>query len=161
MRTVIATIKCCFDIYCLLILFFCIIASIILFIMVFGFYFSSIRRHTRCALVTGVQTCALPICLIGFIETLRGAAREDSDARERFLKIMEEQAHRMSRLVDDLLSLSRIELQEHTPPSGRSDIAQILHSVAATLERSEEHTSELQSLMRISYAVFCLNKKTT
>lgn len=72
--------------------------------------------------------------LIGFIETLRGAAREDSDARERFLKIMEEQAHRMSRLVDDLLSLSRIELQEHTPPSGRSDVGQILHSVAATLE---------------------------
>src|SRR3546814_3021671 len=40
----------------------------------------------------------------------------------------------MSRLVDDLLSLSRIELQEHTPPSGRSDVGQILHSVAATLE---------------------------
>jgi two-component system phosphate regulon sensor histidine kinase PhoR len=72
--------------------------------------------------------------LIGFIETLRGPARGDGEAQERFLKIMEEQAHRMSRLVDDLLSLSRIELQEHTAPSNQSDIAQILRSVAATLE---------------------------
>ena len=72
--------------------------------------------------------------LIGFIETLRGPAREDPDARERFLKIMEEQSHRMSRLVDDLLSLSRIELQEHTAPSSESDIEQILRSVASTLE---------------------------
>jgi len=72
--------------------------------------------------------------LIGFIETLRGPARGDGEAQERFLKIMEEQAHRMSRLVDDLLSLSRIELLEHTAPSNQSDIAQILRSVAATLE---------------------------
>ncbi|MGD1878501.1 MAG: ATP-binding protein [Kiloniellaceae bacterium] len=72
--------------------------------------------------------------LIGFIETLRGPAREDTEARERFLKIMEEQSHRMSRLVDDLLSLSRIELQEHTAPSSQSDMAQILASVASTLE---------------------------
>jgi len=72
--------------------------------------------------------------LIGFIETLRGPAREDTDARDRFLKIMEEQAHRMSRLVDDLLSLSRIELQEHTAPSNQSNIEHILRSVASTLE---------------------------
>ncbi|HMA13731.1 MAG: ATP-binding protein [Bacteroidota bacterium] len=72
--------------------------------------------------------------LIGFIETLRGPAREDADAQERFLKIMEEQAQRMSRLVDDLLSLSRIELQEHTAPSSQSDVPDILRSVAATLE---------------------------
>ncbi|GAB4226430.1 MAG: ATP-binding protein [Kiloniellaceae bacterium] len=72
--------------------------------------------------------------LIGFIETLRGPAREDTDARERFLKIMEEQSHRMSRLVDDLLSLSRIELQEHTAPSSESEMEQILRSVASTLE---------------------------
>jgi two-component system phosphate regulon sensor histidine kinase PhoR len=72
--------------------------------------------------------------LIGFIETLRGPAREDPEARERFLKIMEEQSQRMSRLVDDLLSLSRIELQEHTAPSGECEVAQILRSVASTLE---------------------------
>lgn len=72
--------------------------------------------------------------LIGFIETLRGPAREDPEAQERFLKIMEEQSHRMSRLVDDLLSLSRIELQEHTAPGGQCDVQQILRSVASTLE---------------------------
>src|SRR3546814_10518691 len=72
--------------------------------------------------------------LIGFIETLRGPARADAEAQERFLKIMEEQAHRMSRLVDDLLSLSRIELREHDAPSSQSDIVAILRSVAATLE---------------------------
>ncbi len=72
--------------------------------------------------------------LIGFIETLRGPALEDQEAQIRFLKIMEEQAHRMSRLVDDLLSLSRIELQEHTPPDSECDVAEILHSVSSTLE---------------------------
>jgi signal transduction histidine kinase len=50
--------------------------------------------------------------LTGFIETLRGPAREDAEARERFLAIMHEQAARMIRLVEDLLSLSRIELNE-------------------------------------------------
>jgi len=72
--------------------------------------------------------------LIGFIETLRGPAREDAEARERFLKIMEEQALRMSRLVSDLLSLSRIELQEHSAPGGRCDLCGILSAVASTLE---------------------------
>ncbi|HIP78420.1 MAG TPA: PAS domain-containing protein, partial [Kiloniellaceae bacterium] len=72
--------------------------------------------------------------LIGFIETLRGPALEDQEAQIRFLKIMEEQAHRMSRLVDDLLSLSRIELQEHTPPDSECDVAEILRSACSTLE---------------------------
>jgi two-component system phosphate regulon sensor histidine kinase PhoR len=53
--------------------------------------------------------------LAGFIETLRGHAREDGVARERFLEIMAAQAARMARLVDDLMSLSRIELNEHVP----------------------------------------------
>ncbi len=61
--------------------------------------------------------------LSGFIETLKGHAREDSVARDRFLDIMATQANRMSRLVADLLSLSRIELNEHIPPSGRVDVA--------------------------------------
>ncbi len=72
--------------------------------------------------------------LIGFLETLAGPAREDADARARFLPIMLEQARRMARLVADLLSLSRIELHEHTPPTGRVDIAAILHGVADALE---------------------------
>ena len=60
--------------------------------------------------------------LSGFIETLKGHAREDVVARDRFLDIMAAQADRMSRLVADLLSLSRIELNEHIPPSGRVDL---------------------------------------
>ncbi len=61
--------------------------------------------------------------LTGFIETLRGHAREDAAARDRFLRIMAGQAHRMGRLIDDLLSLSRIELNEHIPPAGACDLA--------------------------------------
>ena len=56
--------------------------------------------------------------LIGFIDTLRGPAADDPPAQQRFLGIMGEQAARMNRLIDDLLSLSRIELIEHQPPSG-------------------------------------------
>ena len=60
--------------------------------------------------------------LSGFIETLKGHARDDVAARDRFLDIMSAQADRMGRLVADLLSLSRIELNEHIPPSGRVDL---------------------------------------
>ncbi len=73
--------------------------------------------------------------LVGFIETLRGPARDDTAARERFLSIMAEQAARMSRLVDDLLSLSRIEMNEHRAPTGEVDIGNVLRSVADTLEQ--------------------------
>jgi two-component system phosphate regulon sensor histidine kinase PhoR len=73
--------------------------------------------------------------LTGFIETLRGAARDDAAARERFLTIMAEQAQRMARLVDDLLSLSRIEMNEHLAPTERVDIEQVLRTVADTLEQ--------------------------
>ena len=61
--------------------------------------------------------------LAGFIETLRGHARHDDRARDKFLEIMTAQTARMSRLIADLLSLSRIELNEHSPPSGRVDVA--------------------------------------
>ena len=67
--------------------------------------------------------------LLGFTETLRGAARDDAAARERFLGIMHEQASRMSRLVSDLLSLSRIEASEHTRPTGKVQIRNIVSSV--------------------------------
>jgi two-component system phosphate regulon sensor histidine kinase PhoR len=60
--------------------------------------------------------------LAGFIETLRGHARDDPGARERFLGIMQSQAERMSRLIDDLMSLSRIELNEHIAPSDQTDL---------------------------------------
>ena len=72
--------------------------------------------------------------LLGFVETLRGPARDDGEARERFLAIMHEQAIRMSRLVEDLLSLSRIEMEEHTAPTARADLVAVLRSVIGDLE---------------------------
>ncbi|MHA1598983.1 MAG: ATP-binding protein [Alphaproteobacteria bacterium] len=71
--------------------------------------------------------------LLGFIETLKGAAREDEQAREKFLDIMEDEAGRMSRLIRDLLSLSRVEAEEHMLPEGRVDIAKMLKQVSDTL----------------------------
>src|SRR5207302_7880468 len=72
--------------------------------------------------------------LTGFIETLRGPAREDAEARERFLAIMHEQAARMTRLVEDLLSLSRIELNEHVMPRESVALGPLLHHLADTLQ---------------------------
>ena len=67
--------------------------------------------------------------LMGFIETLRGPAKDDPSARERFLGIMQTEAGRMSRLVADLLSLSRIEMNEHQPPVGRAELSQVMRTV--------------------------------
>ncbi|MBM3621671.1 MAG: PAS domain-containing protein [Alphaproteobacteria bacterium] len=67
--------------------------------------------------------------LVGFVETLRGPARDDPEARARFLAIMAEQTDRMRRLVEDLLSLSRIEQREHEPPTARVDVAGVLRGV--------------------------------
>ncbi len=72
--------------------------------------------------------------LMGFIETLRGPAADDPPAQQRFLGIMAEQAARMNRLIDDLLSLSRIELVEHQAPAGRVDLAELLRGLAAGFE---------------------------
>jgi len=71
--------------------------------------------------------------LLGFIETLQGSAREDSKARDRFLQIMREQGRRMARLIEDLLSLSRIEQKEHVRPEDVVDLAQVARSVADSL----------------------------
>src|SRR3546814_5304807 len=114
------------------------------------FFFSSRRRHTRCALVTGVQTCALPIC---------GSPARCPSAPARVPPG----------------SGARTAPRPAPPPAtatagtaGRSRRGDSRHRAAtptaaapsACPSRSEEHTSELQSLMRISYAVFCLKKKT-
>jgi len=72
--------------------------------------------------------------LLGFIETLQGSAREDTKARERFLAIMQEQAKRMARLIDDLLSLSRIELNAHRRPDTAVDLVPIVRQVVDGLE---------------------------
>jgi len=68
--------------------------------------------------------------LSGFIETLQGPARNDAPSRDRFLGIMKEQATRMARLIDDLLSLSRIEQKAHIHPDSTTDLVEIVHEVA-------------------------------
>ena len=72
--------------------------------------------------------------LIGFIDTLRGPAADDPPAQQRFLGIMGEQAARMNRLIDDLLSLSRIELIEHQAPSGTVELYELVTRLAAGFE---------------------------
>jgi two-component system phosphate regulon sensor histidine kinase PhoR len=72
--------------------------------------------------------------LLGFIETLQGSAKEDPAAREKFLSIMQGQAARMARLIDDLLSLSRIELNAHLQPNTPVDLMPIVRQVADGLQ---------------------------
>src|SRR3546814_8805631 len=190
------------------------------------FFFSSRRRHTRCALVTGVQTCALPIrfrssrksCLTLLL--LSGAAQEDrpegaflTDAQLACLAHFEGggegRGQRRARQQRVVLQVARQEGGQRAPAGhgaehgrqprhrlvdrvklGAVDL-QVLRAAlgalaaiglqqveqrrvigrggararplggAAREDRSEEHTSELQSLMSISYAVFCLKKKKT
>src|SRR3546814_3029250 len=109
------------------------------------FFFSSRRRHTRCALVTGVQTCALPIY-----------EADDRELRTPKPKTPEQALAAATEYFEEWMPLATssqkiylfcLSQREHR------DAAFNLH------QRSEEHTSELQSLMRISYAVFCLKKK--
>src|SRR3546814_4610253 len=111
----------------------------------FVFFFSSRRRHTRCALVTGVQTCALPICcaaLSGFggrVKPPRISNTMPSPPKVRTMRSSDS----CSQPSSDGCCVRTLNLNRQK--SGT---------------RSEEHTSELQSLMRISYAVFCLKKNT-
>ena len=72
--------------------------------------------------------------LLGFIETLQGTAKDDAVARAKFLTIMQGQATRMARLIDDLLSLSRIELNAHLQPNTPLDLAPIVRQVADGLQ---------------------------
>src|SRR3546814_7931859 len=111
------------------------------------FFFSSRRRHTRCALVTGVQTCALPISPWRLAQARPISPMGDGVAINRNKRhVLSVLANRTYR---HLFMAQVIAL-----------IGTGLATVALGL-RSEEHTSELQSLMRISYAVFCLKKKKT
>src|SRR3546814_8380234 len=115
------------------------------------FFFSSRRRHTSCALVTGVQTCALPISLrAGVPEAIAQCAAAgvrvvmitgDYPATAQAIAAQAGIASDGAMTGDQISALSDTELAEQAK------------------ERSEAHTSELQSLMRISYAVFCLKKK--
>lgn len=71
--------------------------------------------------------------LMGFIETLKGPARDDPQAQARFLDIMEQEAGRMSRLIDDLLSLSRVEADERIRPTGSVDVGKVLRAAADSI----------------------------
>lgn len=76
--------------------------------------------------------------LLGFIETLKGPARNDTAARERFLSIMEREAERMNRLVRDLLSLSRVESEERMRPTDRLNVVALVQSSVQTLRSLAE-----------------------
>ena len=71
--------------------------------------------------------------IAGFVETLRGPARDDQAAREQFLQIMQNQTSRMARLIDDLLSLSRLEMKALSMGSGKVDLVAIITNVVETL----------------------------
>src|SRR3546814_4411834 len=151
---------------CYACLFFFLNGGVMLVIFCFYFFFFSIRsRHTSCALVTGVQTCALPICpsrCPRCRRTPHGRRRRrlsrihrsrslpTSPTGPRFPRPSPTAGNIRRSRPTSRRSFHRSPKYRPRSPTdrGRSDAA-----------RSEEHTSELQSLMRISYAVFCLKKK--
>src|SRR3546814_5300893 len=121
-------------------------------VSVIFFFFSSRRRHTRCALVTGVQTCALPISAYCPRPLIRQGNGRRGIAAFRCEMRLRSSRHQV--LAE--LALKPPFKTEFATPHAHDRAALCLVSIAA---RSEEHTSELQSLMRISYAVFCLKNK--
>src|SRR3546814_5734010 len=119
-------------------------------------------RHTRCALVTGVQTCALPISAAGR-ESLVGGAFPGSEPERDF-------AAWAGAANGDVPGIERRPfvldeewrtLEQRLARKGWFQKAENRRDALPLFSRSEEHTSELQSLMRNSYAVFCLKKKKT
>src|SRR3546814_8778127 len=123
-------------------------------------FFSSRRRQTICALVTGVQTCALPISLAcAALSRPSGCASSATTWRWRGIGRRRDGAHRHHSRRD--LSADRRDRDSHRRiQTGRRHRVRFPHTPRGRrARRSEEHTSELQSLMRISYAVFCLKKK--
>src|SRR3546814_4687182 len=115
------------------------------------FFFSSRRRHTRCALVTGVQTCALPISARALRLDHRAHPFDGLD--DVFAAALGYFQGKRRLAVEPREAFRVLEAAAQA-----RDVAKVHYCVATHL-RSEEHTSELQSLMRISYAVFCLKKK--
>src|SRR3546814_9675171 len=146
------------------------------------FFFSSRRRHTRCALVTGVQTCALPIFRergIGIVvpdnpkishrvlipDGESGSAKPGQIVVARILDYPTEVQQTTGRVVRIIGAAEQkgmatdIAIHAHAIPNvWPPDVERRARAFKKDV-RSEEHTSELQSLMRNSYAVFCLNTK--
>src|SRR3546814_5453304 len=123
--------------------------------MCYVFFFSGRRRHTRCALVTGVQTCALPSHAANGLGREPGAAaplrrRDPIDEIERVGVDPCGDDRGLAHVSNVYIRYAAVNLAGSRPRlAGAADLP----------FRSEEHTSELQSLMRTSYAVFCLKKK--
>src|SRR3546814_1542107 len=128
------------------------------------FFFSSRRRHTRCALVTGVQTCALPILVRGGRPTRACASiatalnRIPGENVARAGQLVEAWPERRKHVARDCLGCPAFGAVHGTYGTRNAEQKYLVlpdaENLTADLFRSEEHTSELQSLMRISYAVF-------
>jgi two-component system phosphate regulon sensor histidine kinase PhoR len=86
--------------------------------------------------------------LRAFVETLQGPARDDANARKRFLQLMASQAERMTRLIDDLLSLSRVEMRVHLPPRGIVELNETAAYVCQSLEPVAEAAKVNLTLVR-------------
>src|SRR3546814_6660852 len=127
-----------------------------------GFFFSSRRRHTRCALVTGVQTCALPICRVrGGRPHRSGRAAGQGRLQVSFAVCsgaIPAVPERNPAILAAAAARPRPEFPAGVPMAsyGMNDVQNGMKILVNGDPRSEEHTSELQSLMSISYAVFCL-----
>src|SRR3546814_1003001 len=137
--------------------------------MCFCFFFSSRRRHTRCALVTGVQTCCssdlwrarrgptvIALLIVAGLIVLNAFFALSEMALVTSRKIRLKQMSETSRGARKALALA--EQPDNLLSTVQVGIT-LIGVLTGLVGRSEEHTSELQSLMRSSYAVFCLNKK--
>ena len=89
--------------------------------------------------------------LLSFIDTLLGPAAKDAAAREKFLGIMRGQAERMSKLIDDLLSLSRIEMHQHVRPTGSVDLSSLLREVREGLQ-TQAKAADLEVVLSLPEA---------
>src|SRR3546814_3098545 len=119
------------------------------FWIVFVVFFSSRRRHTRCALVTGVQMCALPISTFMHLSAASFNELKSKGETAMVLGTMTDADYEGLRKMQDRSAQANFMFP--IIASGRKYFRGTLKRVGS---RSEEHTSELQSLMRISYAVF-------
>src|SRR3546814_4784870 len=132
----------------------------------YDFFFSSRRRHTRCALVTGVQTCALPILkdsgeLHFDLKTISNGFDLVKINRFQYLSSVTDKT---GSKVADIHASDKADIYgcriRHQHPAHRPVNHVYPRDIPGTYSRSEEHTSELQPLMRISSAVLCSKKNT-
>src|SRR3546814_4304465 len=137
---------------------------------VFFFFFSSRRRHTRCALVTGVQTCALPILTV-FPVRSRGYSCPKINLvmhelepfykwRDDYIASEDSKSPFFKQQYSEFLFDKQI-YNFYIHPQWDYFGSPTLYLKVLFADRSEEHTYELQSLMRNSYAVFCLKQTNT